>query len=106
MAKQSRKSSRREARMAKSLGALPNVLDIPTEFTSPESTAMVGASYNPESGRLMVTFRKPTKTAPLGEETRGFDRVPIHLWIEFQEAASKGAYFNKHIRPLYSGAIV
>lgn len=67
-------------------------------FDSPDSSSIARAAYLPDSRELRVTFRRKTL-----EVTYTYANVPQSLWEEFDAATSKGTFFGKHIRPLYSG---
>lgn len=81
--------------------------DYPLSFESPESKSIEGACYDPNTQQLTVSFRELTgpMKSNLHREYR-YPNFPALLWIEFNESSSKGAFFNKHIRPLYQGAPV
>jgi hypothetical protein len=63
------------------------------EFTSPESSTIASANYDPDTLTLFVHFTN-------GKTYRGTD-FPQKAWDEFVQARSKGAHFNQRIRPLY-----
>lgn len=63
------------------------------EFTSPESSTIASANYDPDTLTLFVHFTN-------GKTYRGND-FPQKAWDEFVQARSKGAHFNQRIRPLY-----
>lgn len=69
------------------------------EFQAPESSIVSDACYDDEQMLLRVTLRKPTGH----QETYRFGPVPNSTWKEFEVATSKGAFFAKHIRPMFNG---
>lgn len=69
--------------------------EIPTSFQSPESSSVVGATYDHTSGHMTVFFVR----GPVYD----FDHIPLATWASFAMSTSKGSYFNHMIRPLYSG---
>lgn len=70
-------------------------------FDSPDSSTIAGAEYHPESRELRITFKR--KGFTVGYLYAGF---PLDMWEQFDAATSKGAFFGRHIRPLYSGVEV
>lgn len=69
--------------------------DIPLSFESPESSSLEGASYDPSTRQLTVVFKDG--------KTYDYPGIDPELWVEFMEAGSKGTYFMRRIRPLYTG---
>lgn len=66
----------------------------PTEtlrFVSPESSTILGASYHPDTERLVVTFRSNGSTYSGGPCDRA-------LWDAFEASESKGKFYGAHIR--------
>lgn len=74
--------------------------DTPLSFTSPESSSIGGASYDPDTQVLAVDFKR---NPAIPSERYVFGGFPPEKWKEFMEADSKGTYFAKWIRPLFSG---
>lgn len=64
-------------------------------FESPESSTIVHAEYDPDTERLLVTFKHTGSYVYQG--------VPRTLWDGFASAASKGGYFGSVIRPAFVG---
>lgn len=64
-------------------------------FDSPESSTILGGSYDPTTSTLTVRF--------VTGKTYDFGSFPLKLWREFYLAASKGSYFGKVIRPMFAG---
>lgn len=96
--------------MAKSLkersaGSLPRVKPDPKRaapkpparvlsFASPESSNITGATYDPETQQVIVTFYHGKSYA--------YFSVPDIIWDEFVAADSKGVYFTAHLKDIYS----
>ena len=59
-----------------------------------DSTAITRIAYEPESATLSVWFRES------GERYRYF-AVPRSVYEAFESAASKGRFFNLHIKDRY-----
>lgn len=76
--------------------AVPDTDDPPYAFTSPESSTIIEATYDPSTETLLVTFRH-------NNSTYAYARVPERLWVEWLHATSRGKFFAEHIRPLYVG---
>lgn len=74
--------------------------DTPLEFGDTGSSLVDSASYNPNSLILTVTLKagKVAKTYTYG----GF---PPSSWVEFYQAESKGQFFSRVIRPMFSGTV-
>lgn len=67
--------------------------DLPMSFESPESSLILGASYDPRTELITLDFKT-------GRYRGG---LPRDQWKEFLEADSKGVYFNRRIRPFWDG---
>lgn len=69
--------------------------DYPLSFSSPESSNVAGAEYDPSTQQLTVTFKtgKSYGYAPFEEK----------LWVEFEQAESKGGFFAARVRPFFTG---
>ena len=63
----------------------------PLRFVSPESSTILGASYHPDTERLLVTFRSNGSTYAGGPCSR-------ELWDAFEASESKGRFYQTHIR--------
>ena len=74
-------------------------MEVPDSFTSPESSTIEQASYDPERRTLLVTFRHERMQYLYGE-------VPEAVWIEFYRAQSRGKFFQQRIRPVFGGVRV
>lgn len=74
--------------------------DTPLEFGDTGSSLVDSASYDPDTRNLTVTLRagKVSKTYTYG----GF---PPSSWVEFYQAESKGQFFSRVIRPMFSGTV-
>ncbi len=57
------------------------------------STAIREIGYDPQTGRMKVTF--------VEGNSYDFCDVPQHVFDAFLRASSKGAYYNTHIRGRY-----
>jgi hypothetical protein len=57
------------------------------------STAMQAVGYDPKALHLKITFQQG--------HTYDFCGVPQHVFDGLMRAASKGAYYNEHIRDRY-----
>ena len=57
------------------------------------SSAIKRAEYDPPSMKMTIWF-------PEGH-SYGFCRVPAHVWEGLLRSASKGTYYNNHIRDRY-----
>lgn len=68
-------------------------------FTSPESSHILGASYNALGQYLLVMFK--AKDKPEGQ-TYLYLNVPSAVWLAFEAAPSKGKFFNAHIEHVYT----
>jgi hypothetical protein len=69
--------------------------DTPRSFDAPESSSVIRADYDPDCETLIVEF--------VGGKRYGYGNISPGTWREFVQAESKGAYFNKHIRPMAGG---
>lgn len=67
-------------------------------FTSPDSSTIVAATYDPDAELMKVHFRRKG-----GVVLYHYKKVPFDLWERFAAADSKGAFFNREIRPIYDG---
>lgn len=75
--------------------------DTPLSFDSPESSVIDRAEYCPLTRTLKCYYKRSEKSPT--SRVYVFADVPLNRWMELVQAPSKGAYFNRHIRPLYSG---
>lgn len=78
--------------------------DCPLSFESPESSTIEGAHYDPTTLTLTVNFKRQEK-----ERTAAvyiFPDVPPQEWDDFLAAPSKGSFFARRIRPIYSPGTV
>jgi len=57
------------------------------------SSAMVAVGYDPQIRRMKITF--------VQGHTYDFCGVPQRVFEELMRAASKGTYYNEHIRDRY-----
>lgn len=76
-----------------------------TSFDTPESSTVASGRYDETTGTMFVVFKdkpNPTSGEILFREYR-YDSFPPELWTQFAMAESKGRFFNRNIRPLYSG---
>lgn len=71
---------------------------VPPSFDSPESKLVAGATY--DSGQQVLTIHFQAGT------TYTYGGIDKAMWLEFQQATSKGNYFSKAIRPMYVGKLV
>jgi hypothetical protein len=60
------------------------------------SSAIAGLAYDPIRGTLHVQFRDGTTYQYVG--------VPLRVYEDLMQAESKGAHFNRCVRPHYLGA--
>lgn len=67
-------------------------------FDSPESSNVKQASFDVDSNTLTVTFR--------GNRTYQYPGFPIHIWDDFRNAESKGAFFQAVIKDTWAGVRV
>lgn len=72
---------------------------IPLSFDSPDSTMIARAEYDPTTETMTVEFKRP------GANVYTYGSFPAKVWEEFEQAPSKGSFFAKHIRPLFSGRL-
>lgn len=63
------------------------------EMIRVNSTAISRVGYDPETRRMKIQFAQG--------ETYDFCRVPESIFNGLLKAASKGAYYNMHIRDKY-----
>lgn len=68
-------------------------------FESPESTSIIGASYDTDTEVLSVEFKR-SETATMTYDYAG---VPPRMWEEFAASESRGSFFGRFIRTMYSG---
>ena len=61
------------------------------------STAIKAIGYDDTNGELSVTF--------VSGKTYRYYRVPRGIYLRFRRAASKGTFFNDHIRDRYDFAL-
>lgn len=64
-----------------------------TAFDDEFSSLIAAASYTPGQELLIVEMRDGRKFL--------YGGVPQKVWLEFRNATSRGAYFNRCIRPMY-----
>lgn len=72
---------------------------IPDSFQSPESSTIVGATYDKDTQTLLVTFKHENMTYR-------YVGVPALVWGAFYQAESRGKFFQQRIRPIWSGVRV
>lgn len=72
--------------------------DVPISFESPDSSSIVGASYDADTQKMIVIFKRQSSTS-----TYLYEGVPAYRWADFTKAESKGKFFGTFIRPLYTG---
>jgi hypothetical protein len=87
------KSQRRKTRKEKIEETDP--LGVPTEFLCPESGALVGADYNPETRQLRVTLKRHGQPVYVAQE------VPAQEWRDFYFAVSKGGHWAGRLKALF-----
>lgn len=68
--------------------------ELPLAFSSPGSSTVKAASYDPRTRTLTVEFTTARYQYP---------NVDVLLWEEFLDAESKGGYFSARIRPMFAG---
>lgn len=73
-----------------------------TEFETPDSSLILSASYD-EGTMTATVVLKDSKN--MGVEKVYDYALPPDLWNEWVQATSKGAFFNKAIRPMYQGRL-
>lgn len=69
--------------------------DIPNSFDSPDSSTVIGATYDKETRKMRVNFRHGTDYF--------FDDIEPDLWRDYVMAHSKGSFFSSRIRPFFAG---
>lgn len=92
--------------MAKRRVSEPSAAVVPDSFESPESSLIARADYFRETHVMMLTLNsvRSVHGMPKKEEVLyRFDGFPENTWNEFAQAASKGTFFNKVIRPFWVG---
>lgn len=67
-------------------------MDTPLTFDTPNSSLVKGASYDPSTQTLNVTLAAGRYT---------YTGVPEATWVAFEQASSKGQFFNERIRPMF-----
>lgn len=80
--------------------------DTPLSFDSPESSTVTRADYDPGQQVLRVWVLKQRR--PLGtdgQECYRYTGVPPETWREFEQAGSRGRFWNLVIRPMYEGSL-
>lgn len=92
----------RQANVEAAAQNLDTFEDTPLAFVSPESSSIYGAQYDPNTEMLSVDFRR---NPALPVERYTYSGFPLEKWREFLAAESKGTYFAKWIRPLFSGKV-
>ena len=60
------------------------------------SSSLAQVAYDRHQSILLVQFRDGT--------VYEYEGVPLQTYLDLLQADSKGAYFNRHIRTLYSHA--
>lgn len=95
MGKKPIRRSPKEVTLAAQSESVTDVL--PYSFESPESSAIIGASYDPDTQALTVVLRHGGGTPYL------YQGFPAVMWKEFLESTSKGTYFQQRIRPVFMG---
>lgn len=70
----------------------------PLSFNSPESKLIARASYDSQKGVMTIWFSAGTCYTYAG--------IGASMWQDFEQAASKGSFFGKVIRPMYAGKLV
>lgn len=87
-------------RKAQTVHATPDnllILDA-LSFESPESSTIASATYDPDTETMKLWFKRE------GQDNDCYTfNIPGKVWIDFEQAKSKGAHFARFIRPLYSG---
>ena len=58
-----------------------------------KSTAIRAVGYDPKTRRMKIAFAQ--------SNTYDFCGVPQHVYDELMKAASKGTYYNEHIKDQY-----
>lgn len=71
---------------------------VPVSFDSPESKLIAGATYDSGQQIMTVHFQAGTTYTYVG--------IKADLWREFTQAASKGSFFGKAIRPMFAGKLI
>lgn len=66
-------------------------------FVSPESISIRSASYDPVSETMTVHFQHG--------KSYDYDHCPLSLWVEFEQATSKGRFYTERIRPMFAGKL-
>jgi hypothetical protein len=69
----------------------------PLSFDSPDSAMIIRAEYDPTTQVMTVEFKRP------GSNVYVYGGIEPKLWQDFEQAASKGTFFARRIRPLYVG---
>lgn len=74
-------------------------------FTSPESSNVEGASYDPNNGACVVAFRDKKKPEAV---TLFYTYRPVLLedWLALKQAESKGRHMAKVFTRKYKGTLV
>lgn len=67
-------------------------------FASPESSNISAARFDVDTQTLTVTFQ--------GRRTYQYPQIPAHIWDAFLIADSKGEYFHKMIKDVFTGVRV
>ena len=69
--------------------------EVPTEFSTPGSSSVIAATYDPQTRQMCVIFK--------GGAVYVYEGIEPHLWREFVEAESKGHFFSARVRPFIAG---
>lgn len=91
-------SIRRPAPLKARLNAMEDN-DIPTAFDSPESSVIAGASYDPMTRTLICEVKR----GPNVTKAYRYDGFPEEEWVAFVQSPSKGNFFSRRVRAIYSG---
>ena len=70
--------------------------DTPLDFGDTGSSLVDSATYDPSQRVLTVQLKAGSLI-----KSYTYGGVPPSTWVEFYQAESKGAYFNRVIRPMF-----
>lgn len=78
--------------------------DFRLTFESPESSSILGASFNPDTGVVRVEFKLSDREVKAKKPPKVYEGlISPELWLDWLSAESKGSFFNTNVRPIWGG---
>lgn len=101
MAKQPKRKTKKEKQTESVERAATPIAEAdygPLSFdSSTDSATIARANYDPDCETMTVEFKHGKSYV--------YNPIAATLWCEFEQAASKGTFFAKRIRPIYAGRV-